>query len=64
VKASKDDGKTYQSTHCGKTDWKVSVQEHLITSINAPGLKRTCDLMGKHRDLVRQAEGYNQQYIP
>jgi len=30
-----------QSTHCGKTDWKVSVQEHLITSMNAPGLKRT-----------------------
>jgi hypothetical protein len=30
-----------QSTHCGKTDWKVSVQEHLITSRNAPGLKRT-----------------------
>jgi len=30
-----------QSTHCGKTDWKVSVQEHLITLINAPGLKMT-----------------------
>lgn len=30
-----------QSTHCGKTDWKVSVQEHSITSRNAPGLKRT-----------------------
>ncbi len=44
--------KTYQSTHCGKTDWKVSVQEHLITSMNAPGLKRTCDLIAKHRDLV------------
>jgi len=30
-----------QSTHCGKTDWKVSVQEHLITSMNPPGLNRT-----------------------
>ncbi len=32
---------TYQSAHCGKVDWKVSVQEHLITSMNAPGLKMT-----------------------
>lgn len=39
--------KTHQSTHCGKTDWKVSAQEHLITSMNAPGLKRTWE---RHRD--------------
>ena len=43
--------KTYQSTHCGKADWKVSVQEHLITSMNAPGLKRTCDLMALFGEL-------------
>jgi len=30
-----------QSAHCGKADWKVSVQEHLITLMNAPGLKMT-----------------------
>ena len=30
---------TYQSTHCGYALWKVSVQAHLITSMNAPGLK-------------------------
>jgi len=28
-----------QSTHCGKTAWKVSVHAHLMTSMNAPGLK-------------------------
>lgn len=32
---------THQSAHCGKVDLKVSVQVHLITSINAPGLKMT-----------------------
>jgi len=36
-----------QSTHCGKADWKVSVQEHLITSMNAPGLKRTIETLDK-----------------
>jgi len=36
-----------QSTHCGKADWKVSVQEHLITSMNAPGLKRTALTLDK-----------------
>jgi len=30
-----------QSAHCGKTDWNVSVQAHLITLMNAPGLKIT-----------------------
>jgi hypothetical protein len=34
----------YQSTHCGKVDWKVSVQVHLITLMNAPGLKMTFDI--------------------
>jgi len=34
-----------QSAHCGKTDWKVSVQEHLITLINAPGLKMTEEIL-------------------
>ena len=51
VKWSGDEGETYQSTHCGKTDWKVSVQEHLITSMNAPGLKRTCELMARFGEL-------------
>jgi hypothetical protein len=32
---------THQSAHCGKVDLKVSVQAHLITSMNAPGLKTT-----------------------
>jgi hypothetical protein len=32
---------THQSAHCGKVDSKVSVQAHLITSMNAPGLKMT-----------------------
>jgi hypothetical protein len=52
------DGETdaYQSTHCGKTDWKVSVQEHLITSTNALGLKRTCyeNLIGYMSEMHRQ----------
>jgi hypothetical protein len=30
-----------QSAHCGKTDLKVSVQEHLITLMNSPGLRMT-----------------------
>jgi len=30
-----------QSAHWGKTDWKVSVQEHLISLMNAPGLNMT-----------------------
>jgi hypothetical protein len=34
----------YQSTHCGKVDWKVSVQVHLITLMNAPGLKMTFNI--------------------
>jgi hypothetical protein len=33
--------RTHQSAHCGKVDLKVSVQVHLITSMNAPGLKMT-----------------------
>lgn len=28
-----------QSAHWGNTDWNVSVHAHLITSMNAPGLK-------------------------
>jgi hypothetical protein len=53
----RDGGETHQSTHWGKTDWKVSEQEHLITSINAPGLKRTCDMMEKHRGFGQLSEG-------
>jgi len=39
--------RTHQSAHCGKADWNVSVQAHLITLMNAPGLKMTfewCDM--------------------
>jgi len=34
-------GIAHQSAHCGKTDLKVSVQEHLITLMNSPGLRMT-----------------------
>ena len=33
---------THQSAHWGNTDWNVSVHAHLITSMNAPGLKMIC----------------------
>jgi len=43
-----------QSTHCGKTDWKVSVQEHLITAMNALGLKRTVVTLAKAVEAAAQ----------